>query len=168
VIGPAELRGDLSVGERRIDPLVFATGYPAGRVTEPGDVIFCTAPSPAAIVDEEGTSVVLFPARILRIDSGNPNGLLSAVLTADIAALPAGDRRWRRWRPRQVPDAQRTALADALASVRLERESARRRLQQLDELADLVMAGVTAGTLTLSQAAGPQNSASLAPPEGTR
>lgn len=167
VIGPAEVRGDLTVGDRRIDPLVFATLYPAGRVTEPGDVIFCTAPSPAAIVDEEGTSVVLFPARILRIDRGKPNGLLSEVLAADIAALPAGDRRWRRWRPRAVPDAQRSALTDALASVRLEQERARRRLQQLSELADLLMAGVTAGNLTLSQAAGPQISASLAPPEGT-
>ncbi|TFC16548.1 hypothetical protein [Cryobacterium glucosi] len=167
VIGPPEVCGDVTVGDRRIDPLLFATGYPAGRVTEPGDVIFCTAPSLAAIVDEDGTSVVLFPARILRINPGNPNGLLSAVLAADIAALPAGDRRWRRWRPRQIPDAQRTALAGALASVRLEQQHAQRRLAQLDELTDLVMAGVTAGTLTFSQAAGPQISPTLAPSEGT-
>ncbi|TFC02327.1 hypothetical protein [Cryobacterium sp. MDB2-33-2] len=167
VIGPAEVRGDVTFGERRIDPLLFATSYPAGRVTEPGDVIFCTAPSPAAIVDEDGTSVVLFPARILRVNPGNPNGLLSAVLAADIAALAAGERRWRRWRLRQIPDLQGAALAGSLASVRWEQEDARRRLAQLDELAGLLMAGVTAGTLTLSQAAGPQNSASFAPPEGT-
>ncbi|MEB0286776.1 hypothetical protein QN345_00140 [Cryobacterium sp. 10I1] len=167
VIGLAEVRGEAAVGDRRIDPLLFATDYPAGRVTEPGDVIFCTAPTPAAIVDENGTSAVLFPARILRINPGNPNGLLSAVLAADIAALAAGDRRWRRWPLRQIPDAQGAALARILASLRLEQEHARRRLAQLDELAGLLMAGVTAGTLTLSQAAGLQNSSSFAPPEGT-
>ncbi|TFC44341.1 hypothetical protein [Cryobacterium shii] len=167
LIGPAEVLGENPLGRRRIDRLRFAADYPAGRVTEPGDLVFTTAPHPAAIVDREGTSVVLFPARILRINPEDPNGLLGEVVAADIAALPPGHRRWQRWPLRQVHHRQSRALADALASVRLEQERAHERLAHLDELAALLMAGVTAGSLTVSQTAGPQISHAFAPLEGT-
>lgn len=162
IIAPAEVLGGYPLGRRRIDRLRFAATYPAGRVTEPGDVVFCTAPRAAAIVDAEGTSVVAFPARILRINPGDPNGLLSELLAADITALPAGHRQWRRWQLRRVHHRQRAALARVIASIRLEHEQTRDRLAQLDELNALVMAGVAAGTLTLTLA-----SETLAPLEGT-
>ncbi|TFB75864.1 hypothetical protein E3O06_04285 [Cryobacterium glaciale] len=158
LIGPAEVANPTELGHRSIDRLRFAAGYPSGRVTEPGDVVFCTSPKPAALVDTEGTSVVLFPARILRIDRADPNGLLAEVLAADIAALPPGHRRWRAWKARQVALTQRAALADALTSLRWEQKQTRDRLGQLDELTDLLMTGITAGTITL---------ASNAPSKGT-
>ncbi|WP_233197667.1 hypothetical protein [Cryobacterium sp. Y57] len=158
LIGPAEVAATAQLGHRRIDRLRFAAKYLAGRVTEPGDVVFCTSPRPAAMVDAEGTSVVLFPARILRIEQADPNGLLDAVLAADIAALPPGHRRWRAWPVRQVALKQLVALGDALTSLRWEQKRARERLGQLDQLTDLLMAGVTAGTITL---------ASDAPSKGT-
>lgn len=171
VIGPAELLGRAPVGGRRIDRLRFAAAYPAGRITEPGDVIFCTSPHPAALVDDEGTSVVVFPARILRINVAEPGGLVAAVTAADINALPPRDKRWRRWPLRQASPDERGALAVALASVRSEQRRAQQRLAQLEELTALLMSGVTAGSLTL--AAGPASPApdspgsdSLAPPEG--
>ena len=167
LIGPSEVLGATPLGQRRIDRLRFAADYPSGRVTEPGDVVFTTVPHPAAMVDREGTSVVLFPARILRISADDPNGLLSEVLAADITALPPGHRRWQRWPLRQVHHRQSRALADALASVRLEQERAHERLAHLDELTSLLMAGVTAGSLTVSQTAGPQISHAFAPLEGT-
>ncbi|MBG6059910.1 hypothetical protein RCH16_003394 [Cryobacterium sp. MP_M5] len=167
LIGPAEVLGDTALGHRRIDRLRFAAGYPSGRVSEPGDVVFTTVPRPAAIVDREGTSVVLFPARILRINPDDPNGLLSEIVAADITALPPGHRRWQRWPLRQVHHRQRAALADALASVRLEQERAHERLAHLDELTSLLMAGVTAGSLTVSQTVGPHISHAFAPLEGT-
>ena len=167
LIGPSEVLGVTPLGQRHIDRLRFAADYPSGRVTEPGDVVFTTVPHPAAIVDREGTSVVFFPARILRISADDPNGLLSEVLAADITALPPGHRRWQRWPLRQVHHTQSRALADALASVRLEQERAHERLAHLDELASLLMAGVTAGSLTVSQTAGPQISHAFAPLEGT-
>ena len=167
LIGPSEVLGATPLGQRRIDRLRFAADYPSGRVTEPGDVVFTTVPHPAAMVDREGTSVVLFPARILRISTDDPNGLLSEVLAADIKALPPGHRRWQRWRLRQIRHPQRGALADALASVRLEQERAHARLAHLDELTSLLMAGVTAGSLTVSPTAGPQISHAFAPSEGT-
>lgn len=171
VIGSAELLGETSVGGRRVDRLRFAAAYPAGRVTEPGDVIFCTSPRPAAVVDEEGTSVVLFPARILRINVANPGGLVAAVTAADINARPQQDKRWQRWPLRQASPDQRGALADALASVRSEQHQAQQRLAQLEELKALLMTGVTAGALTLAAAAGwpapdSSDSDSLAPTEG--
>jgi hypothetical protein len=171
LIGPAEVLGDVPVGRRRVDRLRFAAAYPAGRVTEPGDVIFCTSPRPAACVDDEGTSVVLFPARILRINPTAPGGLVAAVTAADINARPRSDTRWQRWTLRQARLDQRGALTDALASVRSEQHQAQQRLDQLEELTALLMTGVTAGTLTF--AAGPNRRApdsadsdSLAPPEG--
>ena len=150
LIGPAEVAGTAQLGQRRIDRLRFAAAYSAGRVTEPGDVVFATSPRPAAMVDTEGTSVVLFPARILRIEQADPNGLLDAVLAADIQAMPPGHRRWRAWPVRQVALTQRAALADALTSLRWEQQHARKRLGQLDELTDLLMSGVTAGRITIA------------------
>jgi hypothetical protein len=172
VIGPAEVLGQTPVGGRRIDRLQFAAAYAAGRVTEPGDVIFCTSPRPAALVDVEGTSLVAFPARILRINAADPGGLIPAVTAADINARHPRDKRWQRWPLRQDTFDQRGALANALTSVRSEQHRAQQRLAQLEELSALLMTGITAGTLTLAAATGPPaststDSASLASPEGT-
>ena len=150
IIGPDEVTGAQPLGHRRINRLRFAGEYPAGRVTEPGDVVFCTSPRPVAIVDTEGTSVVAFPARILRISRSDSNGLLAEVLAADIAALVRTHKRWQTWPFRQTNSRQRGSLASALASLRLHQEQARDRLARLDELAALLAGGVTAGALTLT------------------
>lgn len=162
IIGPAEVLGDHPLGHRRIDRLRFAGEYPAGRVTEPGDVIFCTTPRPAAIVDTEGTSVVAYPARILRINPSDPNGLLAEVISADVMSLTSAHKLWKRWMLRRTGPRQRAALSDALASIRLQQEWARELLAQLDELTSLLITGVTAGTVTLTH-----TSDLPAPPEGT-
>ncbi len=162
IIGPAEVLGENPLGHRRIDRLRFVGEYPAGRLTEPGDVVFCTTPRPAAIVDREGTSVVSYPARILRINPNDPNGLLPEVLAVDIAALSPTHKQWRSWPLRQVGHRQRAALSDALASIRLQQERARERLARLDELTSLLITGATAGSMMLTR-----TSALPAPPEGT-
>ncbi|MGH8921741.1 MAG: hypothetical protein ACRD0H_25950, partial [Actinomycetes bacterium] len=110
VIGPEELTGTSPPGARSVDRLVFSARYPAGRYTEAGDVVFRTSPRPAALVDDEGGSVVLAPARILRISTP---GLVPEVLASDINVMPAHARAWRGWPLRQVPPAEHTALADA-------------------------------------------------------
>ena len=162
IIGPAEVLGVHPLGHRRIDRLRFAAEYPVGRVTEPGDVVFCTTPRPAAIVDTEGTSVVAYPARILRINPSDPNGLLAEVVAADVTSLTSTYKQWRRWILRQTEHRQRAALSDSLASIRLQEQRARARLAHLDELSSLLMTGVTAGTLMLTH-----TSDLPAPPEGT-
>ncbi|MGH3768017.1 MAG: hypothetical protein ACRDTX_23195 [Pseudonocardiaceae bacterium] len=149
VIGLQELTGTVPPGQRGVDRLVFAAKYPTGRYTEAGDVVFCTSPRPAALVDADGGSVVVAPARILR---GTPSasGLLPEVLASDINALPAQARAWQSWPVRQMPPTERTALADALAAIERQRTDALERLARLAELQELVTQGATNGSLTLA------------------
>jgi len=149
VIGVTEVLGEVDAGVRTIDRLLLAGTYGASRLTEPGDVVFCTSPRPAALVDHHGSSVVAFPARVLRIDGADPGGLVSAVVAADINALPTTARHWRVWQLRRVRDDQRTALGRALDEVDRARDHGRRRLAELDRLETLVTAGVTGGFLSL-------------------
>jgi hypothetical protein len=180
IIGPADLlvssntdllvssnTGSTPATHNRIDSLRFFADHPAGRLTEPGDIVFCTSPRPAAMVDTEGTSVVVFPARILRISSSSPNGLLAEIIATDISAQQPGNRRWRHWLLRRVRPTEGPALAQAIAAIRSEQAIARGRLTQLDELASLLIAGTAAGTLTLTTPSPLSAPESLAPPKGT-
>lgn len=150
VYGPEELIGSVPHGQRRIDRLTFSSKYPAGRYTEPGDVIFCTSPWPAALVDREGGAVVAAPAKVLRI---NRAGLLPQVLAGDINAVTATTKDWRAWPIRTVPEVESAALDAALTALDRERESARTRISQLDELTNLITRGVANGSLGLTSAA---------------
>ncbi|MGH9208489.1 MAG: hypothetical protein ACRD1G_18380, partial [Acidimicrobiales bacterium] len=51
---------------------------------------------------------------------------------------------------RQVPPAEHTALADALAAIEHQRAHALDRVALLGELTHLLMRGVTSGSLTLT------------------
>ena len=150
VLGPAELLDPHSAPPRHIGLLDLAANYPAGRLTQPGDVVFCTSPRPAAMVDTQGGSVVVFPARVLRIDAGDPGGLLPDVVASDINGLSAADKSWRHWRLRRTPDAQRKKLGETLARLQHEQQQARERLGRLEELATLITDGVAGGSLTLT------------------
>jgi hypothetical protein len=145
--------------------LDLAANYPASRLTQPGDVIFCTSPRPAAMVETQGGSAVVFPARVLRIDAGDPGGLVPEVVVADINELPAADKSWRQWRLRSVPDAQRKKLTESLAQLQHEQQQARERLGQLEELATLITDGVAGGSLTLTD---PSSMFAEPQTEGTR
>lgn len=150
LLGPADLLNPHTAQSRYIDLLEFAANNPSGRLTEPGDVVFCTSPRPTALVDHDGGSAVVFPARVLRIVAGDPGGLLPDVVAADINAIPAVDKTWRQWRLRRVPDAQRMQLAESLARLQHGQELARKRLKRLEELATLITDGVAGGSLTLT------------------
>ena len=119
------------------------------------------------MVDTEGTSVVVFPARILRINACAPNGLLAEIIATDINAQQPGNRRWRHWLLRRVRPPEGPALEQTIAAIRSEQAIARGRLAQLDELASLLIAGTTAGTLTLTTTSPLSAPESLAPPKGT-
>jgi hypothetical protein len=146
VISPSELVG--GPRSRGVDRLAFSARYSAGRLTAPDDVVFCTSPRPAALVDVDGGSAVAWPARVLRVDPAAP--LLPAVLAADINALPAQARTWRLWPIRRVPVTERAALIDALSAVQQERTRTLDRLATLNELTQLITTGVTAGSLTVT------------------
>jgi hypothetical protein len=150
VLGPAELIHPHSAPSRHLSLLDFAARNPSGRLTEPGDVVFCTSPRPAALVDMEGGAAVVFPARVLRIDAGDPGGLVPGVVAADINKLPAADKTWRQWLLRRTPDGQRKKLGETLARLQHEQQQARERLKRLEELATLITDGVAGGSLTLT------------------
>jgi len=150
VIGPAELTGDSPLGERQVDRLGFGASYDAGRYTEPGDVVFCTSPRVAAIVDRHGGSVVVSPARVLRVDRHKPHGLLPHVIAADINGVAPQAKQWRLWRLRRAPVGQLAPLRETLKAIDAERMAALDRVSQLDELAALLTAGVTDTTLTIT------------------
>jgi len=150
VIGPAELIGDSPPGERQVDRLMFGASYDAGRYTEPGDVVFCTSPRVAAIVDRHGGSVVVSPARVLRVDRHKPHGLLPHVIAADINRVVPQAKQWRLWRLRRAPVERSAPLRETLKAIDAERMAALDRVSQLDELAALVTAGVTDTTLTIT------------------
>jgi hypothetical protein len=165
VLGPAELLDPHGKQRRHIILLDFAASNPSGRLTEPGDVVFCTSPRPAALVDMEGGSAVVFPARVLRIDAGDPGGLLADVAAVDINKLPAADKSWRQWRLRRISDAQRMRLGESLTRLQHQQKEARERLGWLEELATLITDGVAGGSLTLTE---PSLNHAAAPTEGLR
>ena len=144
------MTGDLPPGQRQVDRLTFAASYDAGRYTEPGDVVFCTSPRIAAVVDESGGSVVVAPARVLRVDRHKSHGLLPRVIAADINRVVPQAKQWRLWRLRRAPVGQLAPLRETLKAIDAERVAALDRVSQLDELAVLVTAGVTDTTLTIT------------------
>lgn len=148
VLGVDEVIGARAVGSRRIDRMLFAGRYPRVRLTEPGDVVFTVRPTPRAVVDENGASVVVYPARILRIKRSDPAGLVPDVLAADVVAQGAHSRDWRRWSARRIVGAESDALVRVLRDVRAARADAQRRIDDLARLEQIITAGVTSGALT--------------------
>jgi len=146
VIGADELAGAHAIGARRIDRLLLANAYPSASLTMPGDVIFSAGAQPQAIVDAEGASVVLYPARILRIKESDSAGLVAELLAADIPQQSSRD--WKRWVVRRVVHTERAGLAAALQAVAAERAALVERMRMLTTVEETIAGGVVAGTLT--------------------
>jgi hypothetical protein len=164
VIGTPELTGAAPWGRRRMDRLRFAAAYPAGRYTEPGDVIFCGTPRPAAVVDTEGFSVVEYPAQVLRGagrqvrgPSGRDLTVVPQVLATDIGAQGPAAARWRAWEVRLVPRDQGDALVGALEGVGRRAAALRAEATRLDDLARALTDGVAAGVIGIRQDEAPSS-----------
>lgn len=157
VLGPAQVLGQRASLSQTIDPLLLAARYPTSRLTEPGDVVFCTAPRPAARVDREGGSVVVFPAKVLRCRDGR---LVPAVVAADINAQPETAKNWRAWALRHVAEDQTAALATTLDDIAQHRQALADRLDTLDELTALLIDAAASGSLDLNLRKEPDHAAS--------
>lgn len=151
VTGVTELTGT-PAEPRQVDRLAFLGGDAAARLTEPGDVVFCTSPRPRAVVDTVGGAAVQYPARVLRIDPVKGEGLSPHVLAHSVNAQPERSRAWRTWPvPRLAADQVHPADV-ALGALEREKGAVRTRLDELDSLHDALVAGATGGALTLSPA----------------
>jgi hypothetical protein len=153
VIGVPELEGRSRFGSRRVDRLAFLGGWDSSRLTEPGDVVWCSSPRPIAMVDVDGGSAVERPARILRVDPVRGEGLSPHVLAHDISGMPARSRDWRSWPARRIAAAVVPAVGGVSAALAAERTALTARLAELDTLAAAVIDGLTSGALSLAHPA---------------
>ncbi|WP_426516743.1 hypothetical protein ACPPVQ_18770 [Diaminobutyricibacter sp. McL0618] len=150
VVGVEDLDDPQSIGDRRIEQLVFAARHPSARLTAPGDVVFCTAPTAKAWVDPDGSKVVAYPARVLRVDEADPGGLVPELVAADINRSTGGPASWRRWKLRHVAPQVTGTLRAALSDLAARREALARRIEALDSYTELLTDGVVAGAVTLN------------------
>lgn len=146
VIGVPELTGVVARGTRRVGILGFERTHDRALRTAPGDVVFSTTPTVAALVDHEGGSVVVAPARVLSI-ARRDAGLVPELVAADIRARPPGSRRWRDWSLRRVLPERVPPLERALTTLADLRTEAERRLRAVDELDGLLADGAVFGSI---------------------
>jgi hypothetical protein len=151
VVGVAEILGDRAWGSRRVDRLTFSAAYDAGRYSAPGDIVFCTSPYPAAVLDTEGFGVVEYPARVLRVDPGSPAavGLVPRVVVQDVNAQAGPAKRWRSWEVRLVEEAQAEPLGALLDALAARRAALLAELERLEEVAALASSGVASRSVRL-------------------
>lgn len=159
VLGAPEIVGVSLLGARTVDRAVLAEKYPRARLTEPGDVIVTMSPRFGVHVDDDGFSVVEFPARILRIPEQERQHLTPRVLAALLAAGHAGTRAVGAVRPASrldelciplLPPAEVRRLDALLAVAEERRRLARREIDLLDELCRIAATGLSDGILTFA------------------
>ncbi len=152
VIGAAEVLAQSS--KRWVDRLVFAAEYPRVALTEPGDLVVTTVPQFGVFLDDDGFSVIEFPACGLHICPGDPltPRVLRALLgIARNTARSPGAVRGPRVKHITIPDLARDEAARLDEVLRRLEERERLLQQQADLLAklrELIVAGFADGTLT--------------------
>ncbi|WP_396667363.1 hypothetical protein [Microbacterium sp. R86528] len=139
-----------TIGAERVSALRLAQQHPSAQLTSPGDIIFRTSPTPRAWVDREGSKVVVYPARVLRITAADPGGLVPELIAADIAQAAGGPGAWKRWMLRRVTPAQIAPLRTALIEIADHQQALRQRLTMLDTHADLLADAVASGAVTIT------------------
>ncbi|MGK3950949.1 hypothetical protein ACLKM7_01355 [Microbacterium sp. I2] len=149
VVTSSDLDNPATIGRTRVDQLTLATQHPNAQLTRPGDVIFRTSPTAAAWVDTDGSKVVAYPARVLRITVGDPGGLVPEVIAADITGATAGPGAWKRWMLRRVAPHTIAPLRQALADIAAAREDLEARAARLSDYSALIVAGATSGAVTM-------------------
>lgn len=158
VIGAEEVIGETRPGARRIALATLAAHYLDAELTLPGDVIVTTTPRLGILLDEEGSSVVVFPARVLRlIDRRDkrftPRGLARLLATGATAERAGSVHTARRLDEFELPllHPAEAAELDSLLAVLDRREAELRDVQAaIAELRAIVTGGLADGTLTFS------------------
>ncbi|MGW7285591.1 hypothetical protein ACWGH4_08855 [Streptomyces sp. NPDC054847] len=159
VLGPEEILGTARLGSRRIDRGLLLTAYEHAQFTEPGDVVVTASPRFGVHVDTGGLSVVVAPARILRVhpDADPPvrPRVLAALLRAaatEYARTVGAVRAPRGIEDLDIPDlgrAEAERYDAALAEIESRATLLREQSAALDDLVRITAAGIADGTLTI-------------------
>ncbi|MFE2326519.1 hypothetical protein ACFXD5_21745 [Streptomyces sp. NPDC059385] len=159
VIGPEEILGSARFGSRRIDRGLVLTAYEHIQFTEPGDLVITASPRFGVHVDAEGLSVVVTPARILRVHPDADPPVRPRVLAALLRAAASEHGRTsgavrasRGIEDLSIPDLGREELdryEAVLAEIELRAELLRQQAEALDDLARITAAGMADGTLSI-------------------
>ncbi|WP_438491822.1 hypothetical protein [Streptomyces asiaticus] len=160
VLTPAEVVGLAPVGSRRMDRAARFTVYDHAKFTEPGDIVVTAQPELGAYVDAEGLSVVAYPARVLRVRRDAERPVRPRVLAALLRAAATEHRRVdgavrasRRIEDLLIPDLEPEEAErydDFLAEVAGRVALLQAQTTALDDLVRLTAAGLTDGTLTIT------------------
>jgi hypothetical protein len=152
VLGAAEVTGQ-GAG-RWIDRFTLAAEYPRAALTEPGDIVVTTVPNWGVLLDQEGFSVIEFPARGLRVAVGDaltPRVLQALLDTARNTVRSPGAVRGPRLRDVTIPDLTREEagrLDEVLRRVTERERLLQRQISLLAEIRELAVTGFADGTLT--------------------
>ncbi|MDZ8173086.1 hypothetical protein [Microbacterium xanthum] len=149
VVAADDLDDPSSIGSARVDQFAFAAAHPTAALTRPGDVVFRTSPVAAAWVDRDGSKVVAYPARVLRVTPEDPGGLVPEIIAADIAGQAHGPAAWKQWMLRRVPPHTVAAVRAALTDVAEARAGLAARMARIDRYASVLIAGATSGAVTI-------------------
>lgn len=131
---------------QRVDRLALRTRTDH-ELTEPGDIIFTVRPRPHSVVDDDGGTLVLAPARVLRVHPSAP--LVRQAVAARINA--ATSNSWRAWPLAVVPESTRDVLGEALTDLAAERARLVAELAALDALAVDLTAAVESRQLSITK-----------------
>ncbi len=152
VLGAAEVTTGTS--NRFVDRFVLAGEYQHAALTEPGDLVISTVPGFAALVDQDGFSVIEFPAQGLRLSPGDaltPRVLKALLDTAHNTTRNPGAVRGPRLRDVTIPDLSRreaTRLDELLRRLDERERLLQQQTDLLAELRGLAVTGFADGTLT--------------------
>lgn len=144
---------------RRFDPLDIEEHLPRAVRTEPGDVVYVAEPTPRAVVDSDGGSLVTPPARILRLltpDTSRDDEEASRLpklgphtLAETINRQAESAKDWHAWAvPALSPD-ESDALEAELAKIAETRTALLGRLDGLQSLLETLIDGTAEGALSL-------------------
>lgn len=121
-----------------------ALARPRTWLTQPGDVIL--GPGPTAVVDLDGGSLVVAPARALRLTADAP--VTAQQLARAVATAPRGTRP-PQWRLTPLDPSQRAALSAAADRIGQRRAELTAQLDALNSFEDALLDACETTTLTL-------------------
>ncbi|QTI69618.1 hypothetical protein [Gordonia polyisoprenivorans] len=131
----------------RLDPFDAAQRYRRARRTEPGDIVFVEKPTPRAVIDAAGGSLVATPAKILRINRNAPFGPHTIAAIINTRCAPGSG--WRKWCVPELAADEAARLEAALAEVTGYQRAVEQKAAAATDLIGALIDGIAEGEISL-------------------